>query len=85
MSPSNGPADLIDPVLGDRRGGGWSRLPALQRSRIPQPDRACRFGAGAAGGHHAGHATKSGWTVCCKWHGLTNAPPMLGAARLGVA
>jgi amidase len=26
MSPSNGPADLIDPVWGDRRGGGWSPI-----------------------------------------------------------
>ncbi len=26
MSPSNGPADLIDPVWGDQRGGGWSQI-----------------------------------------------------------
>ena len=26
MSPSNGPADLIDPVWGDRRGGGGSPI-----------------------------------------------------------
>jgi amidase len=26
LSPSNGPAELIDPVWGDRRGGGWSQI-----------------------------------------------------------
>jgi amidase len=26
IAPSNGPADLIDPVWGDRRGGGWSQI-----------------------------------------------------------
>jgi amidase len=26
MAPSNGPAELIDPVWGDRRGGGWSQI-----------------------------------------------------------
>ncbi len=26
IAPSNGPADLIDPVWGDRRGGGWSAI-----------------------------------------------------------
>jgi amidase len=26
LAPSNGPADLIDPVWGDRRGGGWSQI-----------------------------------------------------------
>ncbi len=26
LSPSNGPADLIDHVWGDRRGGGWSQI-----------------------------------------------------------
>jgi amidase len=26
VSPSNGPAELIDPVWGDRRGGGWSQI-----------------------------------------------------------
>ena len=26
LSPSNGPAELIDPIWGDRRGGGWSTI-----------------------------------------------------------
>jgi amidase len=26
LAPSNGPAELIDPVWGDRRGGGWSPI-----------------------------------------------------------
>jgi len=26
LAPSNGPAELIDPVWGDRRGGGWSQI-----------------------------------------------------------
>ena len=26
VGPSNGPADLIDPVWGDRRGGGFSQI-----------------------------------------------------------
>jgi amidase len=26
LAPSNGPAELIDPVWGDRRGGGWSAI-----------------------------------------------------------
>lgn len=26
LTPSNGPAELIDPVWGDRRGGGWSQI-----------------------------------------------------------
>jgi amidase len=26
LAPSNGPAELIDHVWGDRRGGGWSQI-----------------------------------------------------------
>ena len=42
MGPSNGPADLIDPVWGDRRGGGSSQIAGaaatavIPASRCPQ-------------------------------------------------
>ena len=75
LAPSNGPAELIDQVWGDRRGGGWSQIAGAARDRgLSQPHGARRAWSAACPSASPWSRIATRMVCCCKWRVPTSAP-----------
>ena len=77
LGTSNGPADLIDPVWGDRRGGGSSPIAAAAAiAGYPSLTVPAGVVERTAGGHYFGNRSQSGRSAVAGCDEPTNARPM---------